>query len=155
MVLHPENSYLAGRNSRSKSPDMERVSNKCSKKGSDLQEMLKMAPKKMSSLAMYCPGGQLPKKHMLLKLTDIFEKKKGPLKDPPAKEDEMGRPIKTTDYRGFAKDFKLKKSVFKHYFPEEPNEDRTKMITFQALMKDIENSEIESFVAEKDMENLI
>merc|ERR1712166_946674 len=57
MVLHPENSYLAGRAGRSKSPDMLRVINKCSKKGSDLQEMLKNAPKKMSTLAMYCPGG--------------------------------------------------------------------------------------------------
>jgi len=45
--------------------------------------------------------------------------------------------------------------VFKYYHPEEPNEDRTKMITFKALMKDIENSEITSFVAEKEMTGLI
>jgi hypothetical protein len=45
--------------------------------------------------------------------------------------------------------------VFKHYLPEEPNEDRNKMITYKALLKDIENSEIESFVPEKEMDSLI
>jgi len=59
----------------------------------------------MNALAMYCPGGKLPKKHVLLKLTDLFAKKKGPLLDGPEKTDEMGRPIKLTDYRAFAKDF--------------------------------------------------
>jgi hypothetical protein len=56
--------------------------------------MLKKAPKKMNVLAMYCPDGKLPERHMLLKLTDIFEKKKGFLKDPPPQKDEMGRDIK-------------------------------------------------------------
>lgn len=155
MVLHPENSYLAGRGRNSSMEMKMGKRDKCAKKGTDLQEMLKGAPKQMNKLEMYCPGAKLPKKHVLLKLTDLFEKKKEPLKDGPPQVDDMGRPVKNTDYRGFAKNFNLKKSLFKHYAPEEPNEDRTKMITWKALQKDIENSEIESFVNKKDMDSLV